>query len=424
MPVATDQQDMPELALVSVRLTCGKARQGSEGQRLNIGKRGFSLRHASFGSDVWQNYTHQSLGFSRLMPVNSVDLPALAHSIKQWARELGFQQVGIAGLELGEHEQHLQRWLDAGYHGDMDYMGAHGSKRSHPDELVPGTLRVVSLRMDYLPGDTQMVQRLAEPEKAYVSRYALGRDYHKLIRKRLQQLAERIQQVIGPFGYRAFVDSAPVLEKAIAEQAGLGWIGKNTLVLNRKAGSYFFLGELFVDLPLPVDEPHATEHCGRCTACMDICPTAAFVGPYVLDARRCISYLTIELKTAIPEELRPLIGNRVFGCDDCQVVCPWNRFARPSAENDFQPRHSLDNAGLAELFRWDEETFLKNTEGSPLRRAGYERWLRNLAVGLGNAPSTIAVLEALDSRRDYPSELVQEHVQWALRQHAERADPS
>ncbi|SDS23275.1 epoxyqueuosine reductase [Pseudomonas asplenii] len=358
------------------------------------------------------------------MPVNSVDLPALAHSIKQWARELGFQQVGIAGLELGEHEQHLQRWLDAGYHGDMDYMGAHGSKRSHPDELVPGTLRVVSLRMDYLPGDTQMVQRLAEPEKAYVSRYALGRDYHKLIRKRLQQLAERIQQVIGPFGYRAFVDSAPVLEKAIAEQAGLGWIGKNTLVLNRKAGSYFFLGELFVDLPLPVDEPHATEHCGRCTACMDICPTAAFVGPYMLDARRCISYLTIELKTAIPEELRPLIGNRVFGCDDCQVVCPWNRFARPSAENDFQPRHSLDNAGLAELFRWDEETFLKNTEGSPLRRAGYERWLRNLAVGLGNAPSTIAVLEALDSRRDYPSELVQEHVQWALRQHAERAAPS
>jgi epoxyqueuosine reductase len=265
-----------------------------------------------------------------------------------------------------------------------------------------------------------MAQRLAQPEKAYVSRYALGRDYHKLIRKRVQQLAEKIQTVIGPFGYRAFVDSAPVLEKAIAEQAGLGWIGKNTLVLNRKAGSYFFLSELFVDLPLPVDPPHATEHCGRCTACLDICPTNAFVGPYVLDARRCISYLTIELKNAIPEELRPLIGNRVFGCDDCQIVCPWNRFARPSGESDFKPRHNLDNAELAELFLWDEETFLSSTEGSPLRRAGYERWLRNLAVGLGNAPSTIPVLEALKARRDYPSALVREHVEWALLQHSAR----
>src|SRR5476649_356897 len=354
-------------------------------------------------------------------PTQAVDLVELAQSIKDWGRELGFQQVGITGLDLAEHEQHLQRWLEAGYHGEMDYMAAHGSKRSHPDQLVPGTLRVVSLRMDYLPGDTEMTQRLTQPEKAYVSRYALGRDYHKLIRKRVQQLAERVQQAIGPFGYRAFVDSAPVLEKAIAEKAGLGWIGKNTLVLNRKAGSFFFLSELFVDLPLPVDAPHTTEHCGRCTACMDICPTAACVGPYVLDARRCISYLTIELKTAIPEELRPLIGNRVFGCDDCQMVCPWNRFARPSDEGDFKPRHSLDNAGLAELFLWDEETFLKNTEGSPLRRAGYERWLRNLAVGLGNAPSTIPVLEALNTRLDYPSELVQEHVQWALRQHAERS---
>lgn len=213
------------------------------------------------------------------------------------------------------------------------------------------------------------------------------------------------------------MDSAPVLEKAIAEQAGLGWIGKNTLVLNRKAGSFFFLGELFVDIPLPVDAPHATEHCGRCTACLDICPTAAFVGPYVLDARRCISYLTIELKTAIPEELRPLIGNRVFGCDDCQIVCPWNRFARPTDQSDFQPRHNLDNAGLAELFLWDEDKFLTSTEGSPLRRAGYERWLRNLAVGLGNAPSTIPVIEALHARRDYPSELVREHVEWALQRH-------
>ncbi|MEE3914181.1 tRNA epoxyqueuosine(34) reductase QueG [Pseudomonas viridiflava] len=345
------------------------------------------------------------------------DLVTLAQSIKAWGRELGFQEVGISGLDLAEHEQHLQRWLEAGYHGEMDYMAAHGSKRSHPDELVPGTLRVVSLRMDYLPGDTEMAQRLTEPEKAYVSRYALGRDYHKLIRKSLQQLAERIQQAIGPFGFRAFVDSAPVLEKAIAEQAGLGWIGKNTLVLNRKAGSFFFLGELFVDIPLPVDPPHATEHCGRCTACLDICPTAAFVGPYVLDARRCISYLTIELKTSIPEELRPLIGNRVFGCDDCQIVCPWNRFARPTDQSDFQPRHNLDNAGLAELFLWDEDKFLSSTEGSPLRRAGYERWLRNLAVGLGNAPSTIPVIEALEARRDYPSEMVREHVAWALGRH-------
>lgn len=350
------------------------------------------------------------------------DLAELAQSIKLWGRELGFQQVGIADVALGEHEQHLQRWLDAGYHGEMDYMAAHGSKRSHPDELVPGTLRVVSLRMDYLPGDSAMARRLAEPEKAYVSRYALGRDYHKLVRKRLQQLAERIQKEIGPFGFRAFVDSAPVLEKAVAEQAGLGWIGKNTLVLNRKAGSYFFLGELFVDLPLPVDPPHTSEHCGRCQACLDVCPTQAFVGPYVLDARRCISYLTIELKNAIPEELRPLIGNRVFGCDDCQIVCPWNRFARPTEQSDFQPRHGLDNAELAALFRWDEDTFLRNTEGSPLRRAGYERWLRNLAVGLGNAPSTIAVLEALQSRREHPSELVREHVEWALRQHRKRRD--
>ncbi|TDV65957.1 tRNA epoxyqueuosine(34) reductase QueG [Pseudomonas sp. LP_7_YM] len=358
---------------------------------------------------------------ANLTPLTAAGLTELALAIKDWGRELGFQQVGISGLDLAEHEQHLERWLEAGYHGEMDYMAAHGSKRSHPHELVPGTLRVVSLRMDYLPGDTQMAQLLAQPEKAYVSRYALGRDYHKLIRKRVQQLAERIQQAIGPFGFRAFVDSAPVLEKAIAEKAGLGWIGKNTLVLNRKAGSYFFLSELFVDLPLPVDPPHATEHCGRCSACLEVCPTNAFVGPYVLDARRCISYLTIELKTSIPEELRSLIGNRVFGCDDCQIVCPWNRFARPTDQNDFKPRHGLDNAELTTLFLWDETTFLSNTEGSPLRRAGYERWLRNLAVGLGNAPSSIPVLEALKARLEDPSEMVREHVEWALRQHASKA---
>ncbi|SNS32282.1 tRNA epoxyqueuosine(34) reductase QueG [Pseudomonas segetis] len=351
------------------------------------------------------------------MSIELLDLNQLAQSIKDWGRELGFQQVGISGLDLGEHETHLQRWLDAGYHGEMDYMAAHGSKRSHPEQLVPGTLRVISLRMDYLPGDTQMAKRLAQPEKAYVSRYALGRDYHKLIRKRLQHLAERIQEKIGPFGFRAFVDSAPVLEKAIAEKSGLGWIGKNTLVLNRKAGSYFFLGELFVDIELPVDPPHGSEHCGRCTACMDICPTQAFVGPYELDARRCISYLTIELKGAIPEELRAPIGNRVFGCDDCQMVCPWNRFASPTEQTDFKPRHQLDNAELAELFGWSEEQFLSRTEGSPLRRAGYERWLRNLAVGLGNAPSSIPVIEALKARREHSSALVREHVEWALKRH-------
>lgn len=348
-----------------------------------------------------------------------LDLTELASSIKDWGRELGFQQVGISGLSLGEHEQHLQRWLDAGHHGEMDYMAAHGSKRWRPEELVPGTLRVISVRMDYLPGDTHMAERLAQPEKAYISRYALGRDYHKVVRKRLQQLAERIGAVIGPFGYRAFVDSAPVLEKAIAEQAGLGWIGKNTLVLNRKAGSYFFLGELFVDLPLPTDPPQASEHCGKCRACLDICPTNAFIGPYQLDARRCISYLTIEYKGSIPEALRPLIGNRVFGCDDCQLVCPWNRFARSTTEGDFTPRHGLDNAELAALFRWDEQTFLSHTEGSPLRRAGYERWLRNLAVGLGNAPTTIAVIEALRARLGHPSALVREHVEWALGRHGE-----
>jgi epoxyqueuosine reductase len=350
----------------------------------------------------------------------AIDLDQLALSIKEWGRELGFAQVGIAGVDLAEHEAHLQRWLEAGYQGEMDYMAAHGSKRSHPAELVPGTLRVIALRMDYLPGDSRMAQRLAEPEKAYVSRYALGRDYHKLVRKRIQHLAERIQQQIGPFGYRAFVDSAPVLEKALAEQAGLGWIGKNTLLLNRKAGSWFFLGELFVDVPLPADAPHTSSHCGSCRACLDICPTDAFVGEQLLDARRCISYLTIELKGPIPVELRSQIGNRVFGCDDCQTVCPWNRFASPTREADFQPRHDLDNAELAALFRWSEEQFLQRTEGSPLRRAGYQRWLRNLAVGLGNAPFSIPVLEALKARQDDPSELVREHVQWALEQHRRR----
>lgn len=346
-----------------------------------------------------------------------LDLLALTASIREWAAQLGFQQVGITDIDLTEDALRLEAYLAAGYHGEMEYMASHGTMRSRPDELVPGTLRVISVRMDYLPQDTQMAQVLAQPERAYVSRYALGRDYHKLIRKRLQQLAEKISQAIGPFGHRAFVDSAPVLEKALARKAGLGWMGKNTLILNRKAGSWFFLGELLVDLPLPIDQPNDRDHCGKCTACLQVCPTQAFVGDRVLDARRCISYLTIELKGAIPEDLRPLIGNRVFGCDDCQLVCPWNRFAKPTQEDDFQPRHRLDNSSLAELFMWTEDEFLARTLGSPIRRTGYERWLRNLAVGLGNAPSTIPVLEALKARLEYPSELVREHVRWALQQH-------
>ena len=355
------------------------------------------------------------------MSAEQLDLVALTASIREWAAQLGFQQLGITDTELGEDAARLDAFLAAGYHGEMAYMASHGTMRSRPEELVPGTVRVISVRMEYLPEATQMAQMLAQPEQAYISRYALGRDYHKLIRKRLQQLAEKITAQIGPFGYRAFVDSAPVMEKPLARKAGLGWMGKNTLILNRKAGSWFFLGELLIDLPLPIDEPNDRDHCGKCSACLDVCPTQAFVGERVLDARRCISYLTIELKDAIPEELRPLIGNRVFGCDDCQLVCPWNRFAKPTQEDDFKPRHNLDNVTLAELFMWTEEQFLKRTEGSPMRRTGYERWLRNLAVGLGNAPSTIVVLEALKARLDHPSELVVEHVLWALEQHHNRS---
>lgn len=351
------------------------------------------------------------------MSAAQIDLVALTASIREWASALGFQQLGISDVDLSADEARFEAYLAAGYHGEMAYMASHGTKRTRPDELVPGTVRVISVRMDYLPENTEKAQVLAQADKAYISRYALGRDYHKLIRKRLQRLAEKITEVVGPFGHRAFVDSAPVLEKPLAQKAGLGWMGKNTLILNRQAGSWFFLGELFVDLPLPVDEPHVRDHCGSCVACLEVCPTQAFVGERVLDARRCISYLTIELKGSIPEELRPLMGNRVFGCDDCQLVCPWNRFAKHTQEDDFQPRHGLDNSSLAELFMWSEEQFLKRTQGSPIRRTGYERWLRNLAIGLGNAPTTIPVLEALQARLDYPSELVQEHVRWALQQH-------
>jgi len=345
------------------------------------------------------------------------DLQQLAQAIKTWGNELGFADIGISNTDLRADEPHLLSYLEAHYHGEMDYLAKHGTLRSRPTELLPGTLRVISARMNYLPTDARMLETLKQPHLAYVSRYALGRDYHKLMRKRLQQLAERIKQEIEPLNYRVFVDSAPVLESALARNAGLGWIGKNTLLINRAAGSFFFLGEIFVDIPLPEDEPQQSTHCGSCTACLERCPTQAFVGPYILDARRCISYLTIELKGAIPLELRPLIGNRVFGCDDCQIACPWNRFSKSTQEEDFSPRHQLDNSSLIDLFRWTEEEFLERTQGSPIRRTGYENWLRNLAVGLGNAATSIPVIEALKTRLAYPSETVNEHVRWALEQH-------
>ncbi|MGR8981397.1 MAG: tRNA epoxyqueuosine(34) reductase QueG [Gammaproteobacteria bacterium] len=341
------------------------------------------------------------------------DMAELALQIKQWGLDLGFQQVGITDTDLHEAENHLQRWLDRQYHGDMEYMQRHGPKRSHPELLHTGTIRIISVRMDYLSEDrSTMTKALDSPASAYISRYALGRDYHKLVRNRLQKLAQKIQDRIGSFGYRAFVDSAPVLEKALAEKAGLGWIGKHSNLINRKAGSWFFLGELFTDLPLPVDR-RADSHCGSCKACLDICPTQAIIAPYQVDARRCVSYLTIEHKGPIPEPFRPLIGNRIYGCDDCQIVCPWNRFARHTGEGDFNPRHRLNTAQLIEVFAWSEDEFLQKTEGSAIRRIGYERWLRNIAVALGNAPWSETLSAALQAKLDHPSELVREHVYWA-----------
>ncbi|MHC1479743.1 tRNA epoxyqueuosine(34) reductase QueG [Frateuria aurantia] len=348
------------------------------------------------------------------MTAAAIDYHHLARRIKRWAAELGFADTGIAGITLGEDEHHLRRWLEAGFHGEMDYMARHGMKRARPAELEPGTLRVIAVRMDYIPpGVAHAWDVLDNPEAGYVARYALGRDYHKLMRHRLQKLADRIREVTGDFGYRAFVDSAPVLEKALARNAGLGWIGKHTVLINRRAGSYFFLGELYTDLPLPPDEP-ATAHCGSCSRCLEICPTQAIVAPYRLDARRCISYLTIELDGPIPEPLRAPIGNRIFGCDDCQLVCPWNKFAQLTQEPDFAPRHQLDGPGLAELFSWSEATFLDRTQGMAIRRTGYQGWSRNIAVALGNAPPSPVVRQALLSRADDPSPLVREHVQWAL----------
>ena len=359
--------------------------------------------------------------------MNTDSLQNLAEQIKAWGKDAGFQAIGITDVELGDHERYLQQWLDEGLHGDLDYMAAHGTKRSRPDELVPGTLRVISVRLDYLSTPARETDLTTNAEHARVSRYALGRDYHKLIRKRLAKLAEKIEQAaqqLTPktedYQYRAFVDSAPVLERALAEKAGLGWIGKNTMLMSREAGSYFFLGEIYTNLPLPIDRNEQQNHCGKCNACIDACPTDAFVSPYVLDAKKCVSYLTIELKGSIPEALRPGIGNRIFGCDECQAVCPWNRFAKPTNEDDFRPRHGLDSAQLIELFNWSEEEFLARTAGSAIRRSGYEGWLRNIAVALGNAPSSIPVIEALKCRLEYPSEVVSEHVEWALVQHSAR----
>jgi epoxyqueuosine reductase len=353
----------------------------------------------------------------------AIDLPALTVALKAWGRELGFAELRVTDTGLAGSEAGLQQWLAAGCHGDMDYMAAHGMRRARPAELVPGTVRVITARMNYLPTGAgadwreREESRLRDPSAAVISLYARGRDYHKVLRARLQQLADRMAGEVGSFGYRVFTDSAPVMEVALAQKSGLGWRGKHTLLLNRDAGSMFFLGEIYTDLPLPVDGP-VDEHCGHCSACIDVCPTKAITGPYKLDARRCISYLTIEHKGSIPLELRPLIGNRVLGCDDCQLVCPWNKFAQRASLEDFNVRNGLDRAALVELFAWTEEEFNQRLEGSAIRRIGHERWLRNIAVGLGNAERDASIAAALQSRADHPSTLVREHVAWALARHS------
>jgi epoxyqueuosine reductase len=352
------------------------------------------------------------------------ELAALRSRLDELARARGFEALGVADVVLDADAAYLDRWIDAGKHGEMTYMHKHGTKRSRPGELVPGTVRVLTARMNYWPGDARDADdALADPGIGYVSRYALGRDYHKVLRNALQGLADDIESAVGPMGYRVFVDSGPVLEKALARKAGLGWIGKHTNLIARDAGSYFFIGEILTDLPLPVDEPVGA-HCGTCSACMPACPTGAITAPHQLDARRCISYLTIELHGAIPVELRRMMGNRIYGCDDCQLVCPWNKFARAAAHPDFKTRHRLDTSRLTDLFVWTEEEFLARTEGSAIRRIGYERWLRNIAVALGNAPTSAQTLKALGERLDDPSPLVREHVGWALAEHQRRSGPS
>jgi epoxyqueuosine reductase len=354
------------------------------------------------------------MAVSILALIVQIDFNLLKGELTARARTLGFDAAGVSSVELPEDEQHLIAWLNAGYHGDMDYMRRHGTKRSRPAELAPGTLRVISVRMNYWPEEARDSEAvLNDGELGYVSRYALGRDYHKVMRRALQRLAEELSARIGPFGFRVCVDSAPVLEKALARNAGLGWIGKHTNLISRDAGSYFFLGEILTDLPLPVDAP-ATAHCGTCSACMPACPTQAIVAPYQLDARRCISYLTIEHKGSIPVELRPALGNRIYGCDDCQLVCPWNKFARTAAHPDFKVRHRLDTPRLTELFAWTEAQFEERMRGSAIYRIGYERWSRNIAIALGNASPSSEGTSALSARREDPSAVVREHVEWAL----------
>jgi len=358
--------------------------------------------------------------------LRAVDGAETLERLRAWALELGFSQIGVADVDLCDAEPGLREWLAAGFHGGMRYMAAHGMRRARPAELVPGTVRVITARMDYLPRDSATEwaagewQRLARPRQAVVSVYARGRDYHKVLRQRLQQLADRLAAAVGPFGHRVFTDSAPVLEVELARRSGIGWRGKHTLVLDRDAGSMFFLGEIFTDLALPATEP-APAHCGSCSACIEVCPTQAIVAPYRLDARRCISYLTIELHGSIPVELRPLIGNRVFGCDDCQLVCPWNKFAIATAESDFAPRHGLNSAQLVDLFAWSESEFLERTAGMAIRRTGYEGWLRNIAVALGNAQCSDIIVRALQARAHDASPVVREHVAWALGEQARRS---
>ena len=346
----------------------------------------------------------------------TIDLPRLREKIERWARELGFQSLGISSGQLTQAESHLLEWLDRGYHGTMTYMSRHGSARTRPHELLPGTVRIISVRMDYRPEDVvDSLTGLEDLRNGYVARYAVGRDYHRLMRRRLQRLADHIADAIGPFLYRAFTDSAPVMEKPLASHAGLGWIGKHTNLINKNSGSFFFIGELYTDLPLPVDEP-VTDHCGECSRCITACPTGAIVGPYQLDARRCISYLTIELKGSIPIELRASIGNRIFGCDDCQLVCPWNRFSQPTEEIGFALNPQFAAPPLVSLLAWDEDQFLRNTAGTALRRITHEQWLRNVAVAIGNGPRDQAALDVLTARLAHPSPMVREHVAWALAQ--------
>ncbi|MDR5898142.1 tRNA epoxyqueuosine(34) reductase QueG [Halomonas vilamensis] len=374
---------------------------------------------ASYPAKPEHSADHPSL-ISQSETLATETLAGLADDIKRWGDELGFQQVGITDTELTDHEQYLTTWLDHGHHGEMGFMAKHGTKRTRPAELEPGTRRVISVRMDYLPAEVENIHQLQTPERAYISRYALGRDYHKLMRKRLAQLAKKIEHTAGSFGYRAFVDSAPVMERALAQKAGLGWFGKNAMLLTPKAGSLFFLGELYTDLPLPIDSPFEHEHCGSCDACQRACPTGAIVADKVVDSRKCISYLTIELHGAIPVEYRRAMGNRIYGCDDCQLFCPFTRFTQPTQEADFHPRHDLDRAELLTLFAWSEEAFLDKTAGSAIRRIGYPRWLRNIAVALGNAPWSENIEAALLARRAYPDALVREHVAWALAEQCQK----